>query len=185
MSTKDDLASIVGESNVSDAWEVLEIAELLKTTTKFMDYVGYSQEKKQPIGFVKPDVICKRTLEKKTWQIVLIIKPDIEHLLEGLRDLQAIKSKLGSGWDYGVVLPPVSEYDMIEFLVGEEDWFYEIKKNGFMIWLVNPERETVVSLIGGPRDPKFKDYFASFPGCMSFDTNIAQRTSSRLLDEDM
>lgn len=158
---------------------------LLKTTTDFLAYVGYTLESPKMVGFVKPDIFARRASENRTWQVALVLQPGMDHLLDGLRDLQAMKGILGSEWDYGIVLPPVSEYALIEFLAGEENWHYEIKKQGFMIWLVNPQRGTVISLIGGPRDPRFKDYFAVFPGGISFDAYLARKTASKILEEDL
>lgn len=158
---------------------------LLKTTTDFLAYVGYTLESPGTVGFVRPDVFGRRVSGNRTWQVTLVLEPDINRLLGGLRDLQAMKNILGNEWDYGIVLPPVSEYALIEFLAGEENWHYEIKKQGFMIWLVNPQRGTVISLIGGPRDPRFKDYFAVFPGGISFDAYIARKTASKILEEDL
>lgn len=156
---------------------------LKESCERFLEYAGYAISKPKRIGFGKPDVVGQRVNAGKTWDLVLVIIKEVEQLLEGLRHLMSIKCVLGSNGDYAVVLPPVSEYEMIEFFTGEDDWYYELKKQNFMLWLVNPDRESVFCLMGAPRDKILQNYFAPYPAAVNFDAYIA-RKNLRWLDEE-
>lgn len=156
----------------------------LKTTcAQFLEYAGYTISKPQRIGFCQPEVQAKRVSEVKTWELVLVIVEDVEQLAAALRDLMAIKCVLGKSCEYVAVLPPVSEYKLIEFFTGDEDWHYELKKQSFMLWLVNPERESVCCLMGAPTDNTLQNYFVPYPAAVSFDAYIS-RKNIRWLDEE-
>lgn len=153
------------------------------TCERFLDYAGYAASKPGRIGFSKPDVRGHRVTVGKTWDLILVIVEDVEQLLDGLEDLMAIKCVLGNQCEYAAVLPPVSEYKLIEFFTGEEDWHGELKKQNFMLWLVNPERESVCCLMGAPADKTLQNYFIPYPAAVSFDAYIA-RKNIRWLDEE-
>ncbi|MDF2956579.1 MAG: hypothetical protein OD814_000201 [Candidatus Alkanophagales archaeon MCA70_species_1] len=161
---------------------------------KFLEYVGYELKPSETVGFVRPDVRATRSDEEKqkTYELVAVVKPGLEsgkeQVLEGFRDLSAMKAFLGGGTsehvvDYAMILPPTSERLMIAFLIDEEEWYFPIKEQGFMIWLVNPERETVNCIIGWPSDEKFKYYF-EHPDVSAFDALIGRKATEKLLEEE-
>lgn len=164
-------------------FNMFAVDKVRESCESFLAYSGYSISKPQWISFAKPDVIGRRNDGDKYWGIVLVTVLDIEHLVQGLRDLTAIKYSLGKTWDYSVVLPPVSEYELIEFFTGPEDWHYELKKLGFMVWLVNPDRDSVCCLMGSPQDKILRHYFTPFPAAVSFDAYIAKKNSRRLQED--
>ena len=109
-----------------------------------------------------------------------VIKRDVSQAIEGFRELAAAKYVLGNKVDYALILPPVSEYFFLSFLIREEEWWFTIKDHTFMWWLVNPERDKVDCLVGWPQDKKFGDYFsmtASADGMIS-------REAALKMDED-
>ena len=147
----------------------------------FLKYVGYTILEPKYFGFTLPDIHVKRQEGKKKYEIVGVIKRDISQALEGFRELAAAKCVLGKKVDYALILPPVSEYFFLSFLIREEEWWFPIKDQSFMMWLVNPEREKVDCLVGWPRDKKFGDYFSL---TVSADGMIAQEASQKMMDED-
>ncbi|MHC1566682.1 MAG: hypothetical protein ACXQT5_04780 [Candidatus Syntropharchaeia archaeon] len=158
-----------------------------ETVEKFLEYVGYEVKTPGYIGFVKPEIHAVRKEDNKKYEIVGVIKEGLEagkeKAVEGFRDLCAAKLILGDEVDYVLILPPTSEHLMIEFLVEKEDWYYPIKNQGFMWWIVNPERETVSSILGWPRDEKFIDYFAN-PDITAFDALIGRKAAQKMLQEE-
>ena len=158
-----------GKSIMFSLGKVQEVCE------KFLEYAGYSISEQLWIGLSKPDVLGRRVTEGKVWQIVLANLEDVDQLVEGLRDLTALKHELDKACDYVVVLPPISEYKLIEFFTGPEDWHYELKKHGFMVWLVNPDRDSDCCLMGSPQDEILRHYFAPFPVAVSFDAILPKK----------
>jgi hypothetical protein len=157
--------------------------QLVETLEKFLEYAGYQKKVPDHVGFVRPDVDAVKALGQQEYRLVATTRPRIEEALDGFRDLVALKYYLGKKCDYALVLPPVSEYAMIEFLLDKGDWYYEIKKEGFMIWLCNPDQETVSCIIGWPLYEELKDFFAN-PSVANFDRYIAQMAGQKLMEEE-
>lgn len=161
---------------------------------KFLEYVGYELKAPETVGFTQPDVRATRNDEekRKSYELVGVVRQGLESgkaaILEGFRDLSAMKVFLGGGTpehaiDYAMILPPTSERLMIAFLIDEEEWYFPIKEQGFMIWLVNPERETVNCIIGWPSDERFKYYF-EHADVSAFDALISRMATTKMLEEE-
>lgn len=157
--------------------------QLVDALEKFLEYVGYQKNASGYIGFVRPDIDVRKTVGHEDRRLLVITRSRIEEALDGFRDLVAIKYYLGKECDYALVLPPVSEFAMIEFLIQRDEWYYEIKKEGFMIWLCNPDQETVSCIIGWPLNEELKEFFAN-PSVANFDQYVAQMAGQRLMEEE-
>ncbi len=150
---------------------------------EFLKYSGYELSAPDPIGFMKPDLIASRKDDKKRYEMIFVVKEGINQAVEGLRELAAAKCFRKDVPDYVLVLPPVSEHFLIEFLIEKEDWFFPIKDHLFQIWLVNPEKEKVDCLIGWPRDDDFKHYFSN-PNLAGFATYISNKATDKIMAEE-
>ncbi|MFH2013158.1 MAG: hypothetical protein ABIJ37_10770 [Pseudomonadota bacterium] len=155
--------------------------EVKKGVEDFLEYVGYTIMEPKYIGFTLPDIHVQKKEETKKHEIVGVIKKDLSEAMEGFRELAAARNVLGNKVDYALILPPVSEYFFLAFLIREEEWWYTIKDHSFMMWLVNPEREKVDCLVGWPRDKKFGDYFSL---SMTLDGLISQEAGKKMAEED-
>ncbi|MDY7031784.1 MAG: hypothetical protein SVY10_07735 [Thermodesulfobacteriota bacterium] len=154
--------------------------EVKEGVEKFLKYVGYTILEPKYIGFTLPDIHVKRKEGKDKYEMIGVIKRDVSQAIEGFRELAAAKYVLGNKVDYALILPPVSEYFFLAFLIREEEWWFTVKDHTFMWWLVNPERDKVDCLVGWPQDKKFGDYFsmtASADGLIS-------REAALKMDED-
>lgn len=158
--------------------------QVLRESERFLQYVGYQLQPVSYIGFVQPDFHAKRQSESATYELIGVVRQSLDEAEDALVKLMATKAVLGESVDYVLALPPVSEYFMIELLTKEQArLFYEIKRQQFMIWLCNPERETTTCLIGSTRDKLFNDYFAS-PKPGAFEQFLSMRLSQQLLEEE-
>ena len=155
--------------------------EIKKGLEDFMEYVGYTVLEPKHIGFTLPDIHVERKGDKKKYEIIGVIKKDLSLALEGYRELAAARSVLGNKVDYALILPPVSEYFTLAFLIREEEWWFTIKDHSFMMWLVNPEREKVDCLVGWPTDDIFKDYFGAMSG---LDSMLSKEASQKMMDDE-
>lgn len=158
--------------------------EVVKETLRaFLTYAGYELGTEAPIGFMKPDLVARKTVGEKRYELIFVVREGINQAVEGLRDLAAAKCFRKDAPDYVLALPPVSEHHLIEFLIEKEDWFFPIKDHLLQLWLVNPERQTVDCLLGWPRDEEFKHYFSN-PHLAGFATYIANKAADKIMAEE-
>ncbi len=157
--------------------------KLIEATAKFIEYAGYRREESKDIGFIRPDLEASKTLPNLDHRIYVTARVGIEEALDGFGDLVALKYYMGKKHDYALVLPPISEYAMMEFLLNEEDWYYKIKKEAFMIWVCNPEWGTVSCIIGWPLNDGLKDFFSN-PAVANFDHYISQLAAKKMMEEE-
>lgn len=156
---------------------------VLAGTEKFLKYVGYQLQTPGSIGFVQPDLHAKRPEGKKAHEVVAVVRASLEQAVEGYAQLAAIRASLGESADYALVLPPVNEFLLIQFLTNDKGrWFYEIKKLQFMMWLCNPDQEAMWCIVGGPRDRLFEHYFVYAD--QAIDPYIAMRLSKELMEDE-
>ena len=165
--------------------KLFTVEGVLEESKRFLQYVGY-QPQPTPAVPVPADFYVTRQAEATTYQIVGVVREQVDEIIDALAALTTIKTSLGEAADYVVVLPPVKEYLMIELLISERGrWFYEIKQQQFMIWLCNPELQTTTCLIGSPRDKAFSDYFAG-SSVLNFEQYLNMRFwREGLLEEDL
>ncbi|MFA4916561.1 MAG: hypothetical protein WC560_07815 [Syntrophales bacterium] len=153
------------------------IEEVLEWTRKFLEEeVGYKLQPSSYIGFVQPDFHAKRKTEKREYEVVGVGCQHYNEAVDGLAKLMALKAVLGDSADYVLVLPPVSEHLMLEFFRSEEGrWYFEIKRQEFMVWLCNPDEEFTCCIVGGPQDRLFEEYFLF--GKMPLDMSLSMQLS--------
>lgn len=158
------------------------LEEIQAGTETLLRAAGYELLKPDYIGFVRPDFHARRREGDKTYEVVLMLEPRIEDALEGYIKLAAMKAARGDALDYGVVLPPINEYLLLEWLQEDKGRnFYELKRQDFMLWMYNPVEQAMWSWVGGPRDKVFAQQFA-LPG-VSPDVIVGQRLAWVLEEE--
>ena len=149
--------------------------QVMGESERFLKYVGYELQPVSEIGSIQPDFHARRQSESATYELIGIVRQSLDEAEDAFVKLTAIKAALGESVDYVLVLPPVSEYLTIELFTKEGGrLFYETKRQQFMIWLCNPERQTTTCLVGSTRDNLFNDYFAS-PKPGTFEQFISMR----------
>ena len=164
------------------------VEEVRKGAEQFVQYAGYQLLTPTYMGFVKSDLHAKRQTEKATYELVGVVRLKMEEAVEGYSRLAAAKAAYGDGPDYVLILPPIPEYFLLEWFYEERGrWFFELRREQFMMWLCNPERETTVCISGAPRDRQFNQYFAQMGRLTtgSWDAGITRRLSELLLREEI
>ncbi|MBI2957496.1 MAG: hypothetical protein HYY32_01515 [Chloroflexi bacterium] len=150
------------------------VEDVRKGTETFLRSVGYDLASPDYLGFARPDFHARRKEGDKTYEVVLVTEAGIEKAVDGFVRLAAMKASKGPAPDYGLVLPPINEYLLLEWLQNEKGRnFYELKRQDFMLWMYNPVEEAMWSWVGGPRDKAFASHFV-LPG-FSPDVIVGQR----------
>lgn len=150
---------------------------------RFLKYVGYRVEPGPPGLTPSPDFYARRQEGEATYVIAGVVTTQLEKVTESLNRLGRVKETLGEEADYVLALPPVSEFHLINFLGDEGGKQYaEIKRNRVMLWLCNPDEESVWCLIGQARDRRFYDYFKF--GKMNIPQFFGARFGPRSPEED-
>ena len=130
--------------------------KVLSGTRALLCAAGYVLLPSDPVGFVKPSLRARREWGQKSNEILCIARPGLRRALDGLVHLAAAREVLGDSVEYALLLPPVHEFHLIEFLQGNDDRISrEIKKRGFLFWMYNPVEDALVSFTGSSRDPIF------------------------------
>lgn len=134
--------------------------EILTGTEKFLERVGYKLFPKSQ-AYVSPlDIHAQRFEGNENFEIFGMVCTGLEQAADGYNRLAAIQITSGKEADYVLVMPPINEYPIIQFFTADKGkWFYEIKKLRFMMWLCNPERNTLSCIVGVPRDRLLGSYF--------------------------
>ena len=153
--------------------------QVKESLVKFLKIAGYEIIKKT-IGFNTPDIYA----ERENHQIVISVKERILDAVEGCRDLAAIKCFLGEKKDYVVALPPVSETEVLEFLVEKTEWYFPMSEQAMMFWLVNPDRMEVHPILGYPYDEIFLKYLTNPEAANLVTHYVSGKISQKMIDED-
>ncbi|MBI4288356.1 MAG: hypothetical protein HY671_08020 [Chloroflexi bacterium] len=134
------------------------------------------------IGGVAPDVYGSRTEGRQTFGLVALIRAGLGQAVEGYAQLAAAKAALGDDLDYALVLPPAPEFELIRFLTADKGkWFYHVKKLRLMMWLCNPERNTMSCVVGAPRDRLLESHFLH--GYHPLDSYVSTLLSKELMKD--
>lgn len=157
--------------------------EVLETLKGFLEYARYQVVEARPIGFMKPDLTAFRVSGQRRYEMIFVVRQEVNQAVDGLRQLAAAKCFRKDSLDYVLALPPVSEHYLIEFLIEKEDWFFPIKDHLFQLWLVNPERNKVDCLLGWPRDDDLRHYFSN-PNLAGFASYIANKAADKIMAEE-
>lgn len=165
---------------------VFSVEEISSEVQRFLKQVGYQPKPPAYIGLVQPDLRFKRTSDGGTYELVGMIRGSIEEAVDALTKLAAIKA-VRRDIDCVLVLPPINEYLLIEFLTEERGrWYFGMKDSRLVMWFCNPDDHTMICPIGAPSDKEFQKYF--YMSKMSFDEYMSVRASDlireRLLAEE-
>jgi len=126
----------------------------------FLRYVGYAFEENVDKG--KVDFDARRREANVTYRILGVVKHSMKEVADGIAQLKRVKQELGQeeNTDYVIALPPVQERHLIDYMVADDYRLYkELRQNGFLVWICNPEEKSVWCCQGSPKDMRFKDYF--------------------------
>ncbi len=106
---------------------VFDASEVLAEAQRLLQQVGYELKPTCYIGLVQHDFRAKRKTENGTFEIVGIVRENIDQAVEGLTQLAAIRAVKQEA-DCVLVLPPINEYLLIEFLMEEKGrWYFGMK----------------------------------------------------------
>lgn len=159
--------------------------EVLTWVKRFLQYLGYELIQHPQGQQNTPDFHARRQAANACYEVIGVVCPGLDEAPAALDKLRVVKNALGENPDYVLVFPPVSEYFMIEFMIGEQGkWYFSIKDDQFMVWLCNPDLETTTCLIGAPRDKMFEHYFVNAGKMISFDGFINMRLSQMIMAEE-
>lgn len=154
---------------------------VLAATEKFLNHVGYKLHPLSPKRVAQPDFHARRPDGKEVYDMVGIVHTSLGQVIEGYAQLAAVQDSLGDNADYALVLPPVKEFFLVQFLTAEKGkWFFEIKKHNFMMWICNPQQEAMWCIISWPRDQLLNNYFVHAE--RPFDSYIAMLLSRQLME---
>ena len=157
--------------------------EVLRAATQFLQYVGYQPQLLSPIGSVQPDFRVKRQSGAIVYEIVGLAGHSLDEMADLFAKLVGMKPILGEEVDYVLILPPVSERRLLDFLFDNKGkWYLDLKQEQFMLWLSNPKQETMWCVMGSPKDKLFNDYFI-LPK-LSLDSILGMKLSKELLEEE-
>ena len=134
--------------------------QVLKGAEQFVELAGYELLEPDYMGFVRPALHAKRRGEDFSHEIVGVTRQNVDEARDGLTDLLSIQAVTESVFDYALLTPPLNEYQFLEFFREDNGrWLRQINESRLMMWMCNPDKETVWCLAGEPRDKTFEDYF--------------------------
>lgn len=118
---------------------------------EFLKSIGY-KSRSSPITkefMAKPNFYGKR----EGYTIALYVVLDVDSLGFEVSRVKTVSFQMGKDVDYVLLLPPQDESKLMEILCADEDKEYKrIMKEGFVIWMWDPEKKTAVSYFNLPRD---------------------------------
>lgn len=162
---------------------VFAAAEVRWGIEKFLHYVGYQLQPIPSTWATQPEFCAWRQQGSTTYKIIGVVRQSMDEAAEGLTRLKQIRREQGDKADYALVLPPINEYLLIEFLLADKGkWFYDMKQERQMLWMHNPRDETTWCFTGVPEDKRFQDYFVL--GRMDVDFFLHQRLARELMAEE-
>ncbi|MDM7999157.1 MAG: hypothetical protein QUS33_03920 [Dehalococcoidia bacterium] len=159
---------------------VFGLSELRTETESFLRRAGYELKPSKFIGLVQPDFRAKRKAGNNSFELAGMIREKMEEALDALIKLAAIKAA-NKDVDCVLVLPPINEYLLIEWLTEEKGrWYFGTKDSRLMIWFCNPDDHTMICVIGTAADRDMAKHF--YMSRMSFDEYIAVRHQDFIRD---
>jgi hypothetical protein len=140
--------------------------EILEGVKFFIKYVGYTFEEQKEHSPGDPDFCAFRKEQEVTHRIIGVLRRNMKEVAEGVTYLQKIKEKAATEGqvEYAVVLPPVSERHLIDYMKADNNkLFRDMEQNGIMLWLCNPKEKSIMCAQGASRDKRVNDYFRMKP----------------------
>jgi len=130
--------------------------ELKEPVEEFLKAIGY-KSRSAPITkefMAKPGFYGKR----EGYIIALYTVLDARTLGVEISRVKTVTFQMGKGVDYVLLLPPQDESQLIDVLCAGEDKEYKrIMKEGFIIWMWDPEKKTAVSYFNLPKDEMLRE----------------------------
>lgn len=136
--------------------------EVLEGAKYFLRYVGYTLEEKGARRKNKPDFYARRSEREAVYEILGVVKHSMKEVADGIVHLKKIREELGEKGmtDYVIVLPPVQERHLIDYMMADDYKLYKgLRENAFIVWICNPEEKSVWCPQGAPKDKRFTEYF--------------------------
>ncbi len=162
---------------------VFSRAEVRTQTEQLLKHAGYTIKATKYMGLVEPDFRAKRTSGASAFEVVGFVRDNLDQALEALIRLAAIRAA-NRDVDCVLVLPPVNEYQLIEWLRDNDArWYFGMRDSHIMLWFSNPENHSTICFIGSPADADLRKHFYMM-GVMSFDNRAALLFRNRLLAEE-
>ncbi len=162
---------------------VFSAAEIRAETEEFLMGAGYAFKPTRHIGLVEPNFRAKRTSGGSSFEVVGLFRENLDQALEAFIRLAAIRAA-SRDTDCVLVLPPVNEYQLVEWLRDNDARnYFGIHDSRLMLWFANPENHSTICFIGSPADADLRKHFYMM-GVMSFDNRAALLFRNRLLAEE-
>ena len=162
---------------------VFSRAEVRAEVEGLLKRAGYVFKAIRYIGLVEPDFRAKRTVNGSTFEILGFVRDNLDQALDALIRLAAIRAANRDA-ECVLVMPPVNEYQLIEWLTDNDArWYFGMRDSRIMLWFANPENHSTICFIGSPADDYLKQHFYMM-GVMSFDRRAAHLFRNRLLAEE-
>ncbi len=159
---------------------VFSLPELRAETDRFLKAAGYDLKPPRYIGLVQPDFRARRKSGNSVLEIAGLVRESMEEALDALIQLAALKAA-NRDIDCALVLPPINEYVLIEWLTEEKGrWYFGTKDSRLMIWFCNPDNHTVICVVGSAGDRDLAGHF--YMSQMSFDEYISARHQDFIRD---
>jgi hypothetical protein len=159
---------------------VFGLSELRAETESFLKRAGYELKPSKFIGLVEPDFRAKRKVGNSGLEVAGMVRENMEQALQALIELAAIKAA-NKDLDCVLVLPPINEYVLIEWLTEEKGrQYFGTKDSRLMIWFCNPDNHTMICVIGSAADRDLAKHF--YMSQMSFDEYISVRHQDFIRD---
>lgn len=157
--------------------------EVRAQTEGLLRQAGYALKPPRYVGLVEPDFRARRTAEGSAFEIMGLFCDSLEEALETLIRLAAVRAAATDA-DCVLVMPPVNEYQLIEWLTDNDArWYFGMRDSRLMLWFVNPENGSTICFIGSPADEQLSKHFY-MKGVMSFDQRATLFLRNRLLAEE-
>ncbi len=159
---------------------VFGLSELRAETDRFLKLAGYETRPPRYIGLVQPDFRARRKADDSVLEIAGMVRESMDEALDALVQLAAVKAA-NKDIDCVLVLPPINEYVLIEWLTEEKGrWYFGTKDSRLMIWFCNPDNHTMICVVGSAADRGMTKHF--YMSQMSFDEYIAARPQDFIRD---
>lgn len=136
---------------------VVSAKEVLSGTRDMLAVAGYSFLPDSYIGFVKPAFRARREYSGRSNEIVAVARPGLNKAADGFTYLTAAYSVLGDAVEYALLLPPINEHLLLDFLRNDGGRMRrEIESRHFMLWMYNPAEDAILSFVGASADPALR-----------------------------
>ena len=96
--------------------------------------------------------------KREGYTVALYTVLDAKTLGIDISRVKTVTFQMGKGVDYVLLLPPQDESQLIDVLCADEDKEYKrIMKEGFIIWMWDPEKKTAMSYFNLPKDETLRE----------------------------